>query len=275
MGRDPPLVRGRPWSPGRMDAAETFAESDVTLTHTDTKVSGESIELGLEGSSISEEYTESGDSWGSDPNLGIVINPNYTIPDGVEVTVWGPEPTGTTRIKRDSDGTVLAEQTSVAGGDTVTLDASLSPDTRYIVEHDVSNRDAYTRIGSYPYPATSNDFDVVDGVIGTNTGSSYWYSIAGVSVVGGDTSGSTLIEWPMPNDLAGWDIIPYEATEDGGTVEVYAVDADGNEVAGPLQDPGDISSVSRSTNVRLRVDLSRPSTSENPRLEAIYRRYKV
>jgi len=83
-------------------------------------------------------------------------------------------------------------------------------------------------------------------------------------------------EWEMPNDVAAWDILPFQVAKDGATVSVYAIDpSDGSRLAGPLDDPGDISDIPNNVNVGFEVEFERTSSDQQPRLDAIYRRRKI
>jgi len=265
---------GSNWSPGLLDRAETFAESDVTLSHDKTRVSGESLELAYsEESSVSLPMDTTG--YASLSNSGCVINPNNRL-DGVIARVG---PSGSVPYVEDArivEGGTGDEVVRVNGtweeGETVKFEATREAGTEYAVEAITPDK-VGTDVCIYTY--TSTDVDVTNGWEGGATSSSFeaWDQITAIQ---GNTSGKVTVEWPMPTDLAGWDIIPYEATEDGGTIEVYAIDpSDGTRLAGPIADPGDISGLSRSTNVAVEVVIERPSTSENPRLEAVYRRRKI
>jgi len=260
---------GANWSPGLLDRAETFAESDVSVSHSDTQNSGEAIELSSvpSGNVTSRPDDDSSSSSGF---AGVVINPNRDL-EGVVITESG-NTDGNAAELYDSSGTLLASNSSYTGS-TARIEYQLSSGTDYHVGFDAGSRGYYSA-GSTPY--TGEDADITAGLSSpTGTQTEPW-GVLSVEGLIPASSGSSTIEWPMPADLAGWDIIPYEATEDGGTVEVYAVDpSDGTRLAGPLDDPGDISSLSPSTNVAVEVVLERPSTSENPRLEAVYRRRKI
>jgi hypothetical protein len=274
MGRDPSLVTGRPWSPGRMDEAETFAESDVTLTHTKTTVAGEGVELSDSSGSSFTKSNLGTSSGGGDPDVGVIINPNRDVSAVTFTMATSGNISGGTVYVEDTSGNVLASQSSVGSGDSGNISVALSGGTDYRLYYNDGDDD-HGGVDTGPsYPYTTTDVDIVDGY---HTGGRIdrWYSFKEVGVEYIATTGTVTVEWPAPDDLAGWDIVPFQTAPDGETVEVYAEDQNGNKLAGPLEDPGDISSVSRSTNVRIRVDLSRSDTANNPRLEAVYRRYKV
>jgi len=251
---------GSNWSPGLLDRAETFAESEVTLTQEYTTVNAGAVEFAAAKDDqlfFDDEYTyistTSSVTWETVETFSFDLSGVESMKIEMDAEEGYYTANGEIRIRNTTEGTTVFEQTSLSESTTTyttTVDASGRSGTRtYEVQmsKDSTNSDtavAYRRLV------------FLDKTV--------------------PVSGSTVVEWPVPADVAGWDIIPYEATENGGTVEVYAVDpSDGTRLAGPLDDPGDISSLSRSTNVAVEVVLERPSTAENPRLEAVYRRRKI
>jgi len=260
------------WSPGQMDAAETFAESDVSISLSNTVVGSESVSLREFGSQYDPAL---GGGTYDETEAGFVFNPNNDIA-GLQVSMH-PDVADCEKVRvEDNGGTVIASEPA-SSGDTVQLKPSggLSAGTKYWIYAYDSGASLDAPATDESFPVNTTDFDVVNGWrSGSTSGSVFSFETA--TAIKPANSGNVTVEWPTPDDLAGWDIVPFQSVEDGGTVEVYAVDAsDGTELAGPLDDPGDISTLSRSTNVALRVDLSRTDTANNPRVEALYRRYKV
>lgn len=221
-----------------MDRAETFAESSVSLSQEGTERTAEGVKL------IDDS-----------PNLADVSDTKTVSAGGTADYTFNIDLTYATEIDVEySASTAAVEATEVTvGGDVVgsshgTYDVSGYSGTTSVVvtmqNNDSQSRDITVTISRTAFSNVLN--------------------------------GSVIVEWPMPADLAGWDIVPFEVTPNGGTVELYAVDAsDGSRLAGPLEDPGDISGLPRSTNIAVEAVLDRPSTSENPRLESVYRRRKI
>jgi len=269
---------GANWSPGLLDRAETFIESGVSVSYSSTERLLESIRFALSRGTTASRDADAG-SGSETISMGVQVSPNVGL-DGLETTISSE--TGTLSrvwIERDSDGEVLARVTgSFTAGDTVKLPANLEAGTNYNLLGDdggASYQWGYDNSDSFPH--TSSDIDIVDGFSGgtTNAYARLFLDVTAL-IDDGATNASAIVEWDEADDLAGWDIVPYQAVPDGGTVEIYAVDpSDGTRLAGPLEDPGDISGLARSTNVAVEVVLSRSSTSENPRLEAVYRRRKI
>lgn len=246
-----------------MDVAETFAESDVSVSHDLTEVNAESLEIGTDPTKT-ENIDAAGDFHEiSVDSVGTDSHTHTHDVDGWNILYIKVDPRWF-----DIDGTISVD---VNGNEVISETRNGTPDSTidptFSVEVDVSDVDSAEVV--YTVEVTNSN----DGALNLDH-------------EGGDESaverrdgpaldGSAIVSWPAPADLVGWDIVPFQATPDGETLEVYIEDQNGNELAGPLDDPGDISDISRSTNVRVRVELSRASTSNNPRLEAVYRRYKV
>jgi len=97
------------------------------------------------------------------------------------------------------------------------------------------------------------------------------FALNGVALVG-----RARVEWPMPDDVAAWDILPYQTTLDGGAVTVWGTDpSTGDRVTGELDEPGDISEVDNSVNVAAEVEVQRELNDQNTALDAVFRRRKV
>jgi len=245
---------GNNWSPGLLDRAETFAESDVSVSQTRAVVESGSIELG------------------QDPEE--VISDSYVVDDDDSQTTTVHDTFSVTFTEYDEElefwyDVNLSDNDTVGWG---LYDATLG---EMVAFEDKSADFSSTKfIDVSGYAGETHDYELRsdNGVIyeaSHNVDTS-------VTRLKKATDGSATITWPMPEDVAGWDIIPFQPVENGGTVEVYAVDpSNGTQLAGPLDDPGDISGLSRSTNVAVEVVLERSSPSENPRLEAVYRRRKI
>jgi len=255
---------GANWSPGLLDRAETFTESDLTLSYTGTEAVNGAVDL----SDVIDLDGGGGTTTQSD-TTGVSTSSTFTHDVSVCETLY-------IQISghwNDADGTVRA----IVDGNTVVSEAktgvgSDAPETEASGTVDVSGVDSVDVVYEAEITAVNDTYAEITVNYEGNTYTGLNSTVEGQDVL----DGSVVVEWPMPEDLAGWDIIPFEATADGGMVEVYAVDpSDGTRLAGPLDDPGDISDISRSTNIAVEVVLSRPSTSENPRLEAVYRRRKI
>lgn len=275
MGRDPPLINMRPWSPGQMDAAETFGEVDVSVSADNGLVYGGdpgAVRFAPEGG-----YLSGANASNTTEARGIAFVPNQTC-KGLTARV-------ALNILDDDNGTLVLSEyggaelasSNAGSGTEVDFDVTIEAGTKYVLTWDDGGDSYQSAEITESLPYSEGGFTITDGVTGAANLGNTPYNIDYIAPrYPGETSASATITWPEPADLAGWDIIPFEATEDGATVEVYAIDEDtGDTLAGPLDDPGDISTLARSKNVGVGVELTRSDTSQNPRLEAVYRRYKV
>jgi len=145
---------------------ETFEEPDLTLTHTDTEVASESVQIKAEpvkGSTADPAdpaYTGS-----TSAPRGLVINPNRTL-SGVETQVHADVSGVTTLyLTSDSDGSIIASK-SISGSGTysITADTPLEPGAQYRVVVDADGA-TYTdaRGNDNTASASSSDVDIVSG----------------------------------------------------------------------------------------------------------------
>jgi len=196
-GRDPPLVDFE--SAGYLDAAETFGESDLTLSHTDTEVAAESIRIlnhyGTTASQPGGSYTASNDEF------GLVINPNTAL-DGIRVTA-APNTSGVTEIvvaEADTNNELAsATGLSFGSGDTVTIPVSLDASTEYAVYAENGTQDD-NRSASYPY--TSGDVDIVNGWNNGGTISNAG-TFSEVTAYFKESDGTSYLGWPHPPTSTG------------------------------------------------------------------------
>ena len=262
--------------------AETFEEPDLTLTHTDTKVASESVQI--ESETITGSTADPPDpgafTFSVTYPTGLVIKPNRTL-SGVETQV-NANVSGVTTLSlvSDSDGSLIASK-SISGSGTysITADTPLEPGARYRVLVDADG-DTYTNARSYSNTAsaTSSDVDIVSGW-SNNTVDSWTLCLNHVTALYGVSSGTAYIERPYPPGVHSWDAATFQATPDGETVEVFVEEStDGgttwDEIQGPIS-RGDQIDAPPSAAVRFRVELSREDTSNNPTLDRIYLRYEV
>lgn len=273
---DPPPFAAR--SAGIIDRAETFAESDVTVTNTRTEVSNESVGIGSTTTTASIPDNLADDSASGSGEAGLKVNPNVDVLEVKLTTVYNDgtfgalgTPPDELAVIRDSDDTVLtSEATAYADNSQFTVNVSLSAGTTYRLvwrRSDGSAFDIYEADASNPH--TSAFGDLTDSV---TLGSFSRTSIAQVTF-GPQADGNAVVEWPMPADVYRWDAAHFDTAGDG-TAEVYVEEDQAGgwtEVAGPISS-GDSIPANPSNNVRLRVDLSRTLTSQDPRLTECYRR---
>ncbi|WDY79070.1 hypothetical protein ORF23 [Halorubrum tailed virus] len=261
--------------------AETFEEPDLTLTHTDTEVASESVQIKagtITGSTADPSDPNNYDS--STAPTGLVIKPNRTL-SGV-VTQVNANVSGVTTLSlvSDSDGSLIASKSiSGSGRYSITADTPLEPGARYRVLVDADGA-TYTSSRAYynTASATSSDVDVVDGFLDGSV-TSRTICLNYVTALYGVSSGTAYIERPYPPGVHSWDAATFQATPDGETVEVYVEEStDGgttwDEIQGPIS-RGDQIDAPPSAAVRFRVELSREDTFNNPTLDRINLRYEV
>jgi hypothetical protein len=212
---------------------------------------------------------------------GIVFTPDVEV---TELTAHTADETGgQSRIilgNADTDTDIDTESVSFRGGSSATFSGlSLSPGTQYRVTMDAGGSTYDGAMGTYDFPEMYAWGQIGGGYDGSvQTGE--FYNIDRIDLTFSPSpTGSVTVEWPQPPDLFGWDTATFQRTLDGETVEVYVEEStDGGdtwtEVAGPIARGDDIP-VSSSDEMRFRVDLSRADTANEPRLDAIYRRYTV
>jgi hypothetical protein len=280
MGRMPSLSTGTPVAD--KDLAETFTESDLTLSHNSTEVNSESVELGTEPgdtATITSSPSSSGDNV---TESGVRITPSVEI-TGLSIDVvsdFQTEATDGYKIERVSDGTIVEEDTTaIASGGSFSVSATLAAGTEYAVYlYDSAGDMDYGADGDVDNPST--DFDVNGGWL--DSGEDAFGNYNSLASITADqvpaTSGTAYVEWSYPPDVYAWDVGVFQATLDGETVQVYVEEAQGSpgwtEIAGPIQ-RGDSLPADPSNNVRYRVEFSRSDVANNPHLDAIYRRRKL
>lgn len=258
---------------GKIDSAETFAESGVSLTHTDTEVSGESVQLGTVATGdTASPFGSYSTTYTGESLLGYIVNPNEEI-QGFQVTIDGSISV-TDVVLEQTDGTEL-DRVSASSGETVEVSATLAASTEYRLY--VTGSGSGDADGAPGYPISTTSFDVVTGFCSSSftRDSAAWDVIESIESIDDAGSGTVYVSWAsMPTDLSDWDRALYTASKDGETVSVYVEEDQSGwtEVAGPVQS-GDPIPAAASNDVRFRVEFSRQNTSNNPTLDSIYRRW--
>lgn len=262
-------------SPGFMDRAETFGESDVTVTNIGTIPNNESLQ---HLDSTYSDSTSYNDTYFGIKYAGVVL----TVSSGftsIDVTVSSTTSRfSNAEVRARSDGSILKQidVSGVSSGETFTMEYDFDPSQDYIISlsNNGSGFDAGYQGGSM---SGTSIFGVPAGWSEGAGEDTDHYCISGLSVTPHTGTVYATVEWGIPNDLASWDVAPFQTSPDGETVQVFIEEYDGsswNEIAGPIGDGDDIPAES-SRDVRFRVELTRPDTSKYPTLDAIYRRYVV
>lgn len=287
---------------GKLDSAETFVESDLTLTHTETEVGPEQVELGgsfndgIEDGS-NDGYTSRGTYdtatatnstayWGS---YSLLAAESGSFEEGVydwnaaetpDRLVFACKSAGQGEVRFRESGTKL-------------ISLQLSNSGNFHVN---GNDTGVAEDGSwhlFDYRGIDFGADSVAEVYVDGT-----QQLTGVAFQNGGTaidqhqvransndvyadfgaeSGSVIVEWPDPPDLKDWDRVLHEVVADGATASVYVEENNGQwtEIAGPTAS-GDSLPADPDNETRLRVDFSRPEGEHSiPHVESIYRRWIV
>jgi len=90
-----------------------------------------------------------------------------------------------------------------------------------------------------------------------------------------EKSGNALVYWDSgsPEDINSWDIATLQKSLDNETVTVDVEDSNQNLVKSDISPNTDISDIDNTTDVRLRVNISRSDTSNSPTLDYAARRF--
>jgi len=259
--------------------AETFTESDLSIGHGLTVVSGESLVM-PGGTPSTADRPADNDSTTNSGLRGLVVTPNEPL-GGIEATLssnYGGEGT-VAELIRMSDGAVLdsVDATGLSPGDTVTLLGPLESGTDYGVQiGDPSNDTLHGRYGSTSYPYTSDEVDITDGLRDGTNRSGNAYNFTDVTSYYTNSTSAT-VEWSFPADVYGWDTVLFQNSPGDGTVDIFIEENQSGswtEIAGPVS-RGDVIPADPANNVRYRIDFSRPGSDTEPTVDALYRRRKL
>ena len=262
------------------DRAETFEESDVTVSGGLASVDNGAVSISP--TSLSTTYNQQDRDVSG--KYGVRFVPDVDAA-GVFVSNFSAQYIESPSLYLyDDDNTLLDETTPTEYEEfnwEGTLSADLTAGTPYKVVGDDSGDVHYSRYSTSPTPEVSGSgitiTDGLDGGLDAFT-SSKWPSILGLQLVD-PVSGSATVEWPQPLDIYRWDAATFQSSTDGETVEVYVEEStDGGDSWTEIQGPigrGDQINADPGSRVRFRVELARSDTSNNPTLDAIYRRWVV
>lgn len=277
------------WEPVKTDVpvmvtqeAVSFGESNVTVSHDGTQISGGAVELLTDSSTYPDE---SANDTGTDYSyfVGVIINPNEPV-HKVECTTFESMDTRVdeARLRRHDDGTLLDTAALSGGGqETFTLTADLEPGTDYRVHvGNSSGSHDYRRDTGPSYPYTSAYGDVTHGSVSYNApniSTNNKWNIASVTFHHKSLSGTSTVQFDsIPADLSAWDIATWqEAANDGAiTTDIETNDGSGWTVyQTDAIPPYDISDLTADTDVRVTATLSRNAMADaSPQLPYVARR---
>jgi len=278
MSRDPPLVEPR--SAGLIDRAETFSEPSLTLDGRAIAVNNEStgIEDGVEDSDTNNTGLSPQDEVGTSDKTGLVVQVKEPF-DSITANVYNLAGATEAYLIDHADGTVL-DQVSITDSD-ISITWSGGPwgsgEYRLVADDSGGSYSSYNDIdASFPY--TSTYIDVEHGYIGGESVNLYNFHEVSVSTTN-PLDGTAYVGWEHPPDIYRWDSVLFQRTRDGETVTVDVQEStDGGSTWTPIATDvsrGQEITADPSSEVRLKVNLSRNDTANNPTLDAAYRRYVV
>lgn len=255
------------------DTASTFGEADVTVTHSKTQVANGAIELAESVSRTQDDSTVVISS-----KVGLEFEPHVDL-SAITATISSRTNDESTVYILDSSGTQLASEPSPGAGNSVRLTASLSAGNKYYILVDNSG-DSYTAGGqtSVSFPYTSSVVDITAGASGTSAVADAAYAISKLAF--DVTSGAATVTFPRPSSVRQWRTATFQDDPDGETVEVYVeTSSDGGSTwsdwqSAPIGPGTDLSAISRDNRVRYRVELSRDSSSNRPRVTVLSRQWR-
>lgn len=258
-----------------VDDARTFAESDVTLTHSSTEARAESVALANQTgeTTLFPNTTLTGQTG----KFGVRLSTDasgYVNRVGGRLNGTGNTGTHDVVLEKESDGTEIARVADLTAGDSFTMDGfELAQSTDYLLYWDVTSSsdvdyDDDGEAEADPVGVTLTDFKGADDLYVFDKVRTRYTT---------NTSGSVTVEWPEPDDVFAWDVLSFTRRLAGETVDVFVESSsDGGstwtEVAGPVT-RNDAIPVPDDERVRFRVDFSRASTANVPTLDSIARRY--
>ena len=261
------------------ETTTTFAEPEVTVQRSQTTaVDGGAITL----PSFATVARPTDNNTASD-NLayGLRIKAKRELPEGIRVTMSSTTTGASDVYLTDTDGNTLASRSFPGPGMPVTIDHTLSANTRYYVF--VFDDDNYYDIGecinpSYPYNSDSLTIEtgayIENGTVVDSPGLAF--AIADVTPVS-SSSGSATVEWDEPASVSRWETAAFQAD---GAVDVYVqTSSDGGTSwsewsTNPIAPGTDLSTIPPDDRVRFRVELSRRGNSNGPRLTKLTRQWR-
>ena len=261
------------------ETTTTFAESGVTVQSSQTAaVDGGAITL----PSFATVARPTDNNTASDYlAYGLRIKAKRELPKGIRVTMSSTTTGASDVYLTDTDGTTLASRSFPGPGMPVTIDHTLSANTRYYVF--VFDDDNYYDIGEYSipsYPYNSDSLTIETGAYienGTVVDSpGYAFTIADVTPVS-SSSGSATVEWDEPASVSRWETAAFQAD---GDVDVYVeTSSDGGATwsdwsTNPIAPGTDLSAIPSDDRIRFRVELSREDESNEPRLTQLTRQWR-
>jgi hypothetical protein len=265
---------------GRIDSAESFAESDVTVSTSGTVLNSGTYTLkdsvtqtatnpvGLETSRNQGLYAGLRIELKEEATLTQVLLQNNISMSITDIEIWET---------LDGNNVLWSKSGSFSNGDTVSVNKTLQKGI-YTLAATNNNSNWNYSYGTGQDTGNSLIDSLGDGEVDMQGSPGVFHEMT--AEVSPTTSGTVTVEWSHPQYIYDWDRATFQHVANGGSIDVYVeASSDGGstwtEVAGPIS-RGDAIPAAGDDEVRLRVDFSRPSSSDtSPSLEALYRRYAV
>lgn len=244
------------------DEAATFTESGVTVSNSGTSVKNDSVALEDEeqfghanfntGSTISYDIScKTSNGWVGDIAFFCRDAATYTLTYYVNgSSAYSESFSADSEIVRiqttHTDWSTLAQN-----GDTITVE---------ITGGNVNESTSVSHTGEL--------FDLSSQTINNQENGNFSFHFNSLP-----SDGSSTVSWGSPGDIHSWELVTYQETEDGGTVTFDVLDGSGNVLFEDVSKNFDISTVSNSTEVQIRANLSRTDVSQYPTADYVARRY--
>jgi hypothetical protein len=273
------IIRKTPTGPNPYDAAQSFTESDLTLTKTKTVVDNGSISLGNGDASRATRPDDDNSALRSGGGVNFVPNVRLTKVEGkISSNCSGLDNADELRIFTSNFSEVASKSISgLSVGDVIGISGiSLDAGTEYIFRLSKAGGSRFTAGYSTPenYPYESKNIDIV------GDGGERSYSFKWLKGYAPASSGNVILEWERPTYIYEWDVATFTRTLDNETVDVFvAYSSDGSTwtrtnggkpISRNYSLNGD-DNISNSDEVRIEAELSRTNTSNDPTLDSAYR----
>lgn len=272
-------------SPGILEKAETFTETDVNVADSTATARNESIRLAWDQSTASPPDLTGTTTTIGGGSAGLVVNPNYPIEELVLTKSSNTtDNNGIYARVYKSDGTQIGSADFTSGTATISgLELSAGTDYHVMATGLGSSSFDCGRASAGSTPHSSTLLDITAGATmpdggNPSTDSTYLYAIESVVAKGRvRSSGSTTAEIAAPDDIFAWDIASFIVTQDGGSVSIGLEENDGTGWSTIATDIGRGQEITadKDSNVRFTIDISRSDPTQVPRVEALYRRRTI
>jgi hypothetical protein len=281
--------------PGKHLSAESFTESNLTVNHSSTEISGGDLVFGGVEQGPTESFNHDGNHDATDEGeYGCYFVPNIpitkiviTVGDNVGYYIYT-----SVEVQKSSTGeTVFSTSGKYDNEDTT---ATIVPDSPFeagveyeliVTGYDDGSYDVIQGDGTWAsnvLPRSNYAADVTDGINSGTRVSNDIYAHGQIDFYTKATSGSATMEFDTNSYVARqWDQALFSDANNAGNVDVYLEQStDGGstwtEVAGPISPGHDISSYSNDSLLRLRADLSRSRADKtSPAFKAGHLRYLI